>query len=116
MRITSVALSLLLSLPTTSCCDDEGLCPVGPGLPDTSGPRETTTEPPPVDLTTGAGGCCDKFGPLPGVDGLCAFSEPPLCFDCDGKPALCMTHGCETPNAPDCCLSRAGETVACSPG
>lgn len=109
MRITSVALTTLLSILTTACCDDGmGLCPVGPEWPDPSRPRETTTEPPPVDLTTGGEGCCEKFGSLPGAEGLCAFSEPPLCFDCDGAPALCMTQGCETPDAQDCCLNRDG--------
>jgi len=56
--------------------------------------------------------CCDQHGEIPGT-GLCWASVDMFCVDCNGEPALCMTHGCETPNAPDCCLSRTGETVAC---
>lgn len=58
--------------------------------------------------------CCDLHGKKPGT-GLCEAGLEPFCTDCDGKPALCMTEGCGSANVEDCCLSDAGETVACPP-
>jgi hypothetical protein len=59
------------------------------------------------------GDCCEENGSLPDAPGICAVSEAPVCVGCDGEPVLCMTHGCATPNVADCCLNRAGVTVAC---
>lgn len=58
--------------------------------------------------------CCDMHGEIPGT-GLCWASVDMFCVDCNGEPALCMTEGCGSANVEDCCLSNAGETVACPP-
>lgn len=59
--------------------------------------------------------CCEEFGYLPNHGMICGASEMPWCVGCDGKPVLCMTHGCAVINALDCCLSDEGETIACDP-
>ncbi len=78
---------------------------------------ETSTGGPDVEPTTsastGAVGCCEEHGSMPGKAGLCALGEPPFCVDCEGQPALCQNQGCATPGATDCCLSDDGETIAC---
>lgn len=64
--------------------------------------------------------CCAEHGAVEGKRNTCAISEEPFCLGCDGEPVLCWTVGCGTACNPsagecaeDCCLSDAGETVAC---
>lgn len=58
--------------------------------------------------------CCEANG-IGEHPGLCTVSSGSFCVGCDWTPVLCMTHGCGTPGAEDCCLSAQGETVLCAP-
>jgi hypothetical protein len=115
--ITFLPVLLLLSCgPDDVACDDFLETPTEAHrdpLPDdgsftpTEGPG-FNVDPDPACLIN----CCEDLGSMVGRPGLCALSEFPYCYDCEGLPALCMTHGCETPNAEDCCLSADGKTIA----
>lgn len=77
--------------------------------------EDDTGEPTTGHADAGNEECCEEFGYLPNHGMICGASEMPWCVGCDGEPVLCMTHGCAVINAPDCCLSDEGETIACDP-
>lgn len=95
----------IIAMSSACCTSDDNVC-VAESTDTGSSEGGVPTDP--------GANCCADFGKLDGYDNICAVSEAPRCYGCDGQPVLCMTTGCGVPFKEDCCLVD-GETVACAP-